>query len=198
MCRIGIWLQCIKALTHWDIHSCRISWSNKFGLAEKCKPKGFGHLHQFVSNMIFKYVWECILCILIYFMFIFIHFSAFTSEKWKYLSVKNFTKLSTISFHYLNAIGNLQEKDWHHQVFAVHVFRSGTVLYSIYVTERISCTFCEIVQYRLGVQLFQLTTGGRHGWNPLRAQRGVMKCEQEPWAAVSDPTFDPHRVASCI
>ena len=26
---------------------------------------------------------------------------------------------------------------------------------------------------------------------------GKMKCEQEPWAAVSDPTLDPHRV-DCV
>ncbi len=37
-----------------------------------------------------------------------------------YLSVKNFAKLSTISFHDLNAIGNLA-KDWYRQVFGAHL-----------------------------------------------------------------------------
>ncbi len=37
-----------------------------------------------------------------------------------YLSAKNFAKLSTISFHYLNAIGNLA-KDWYRQVFRAHL-----------------------------------------------------------------------------
>ncbi len=46
----------------------------------------------------------------------------------KYLYARNFAKLSTISFHYLNAIGNLAI-DWYHWVFAVHS-RSGTVLYT--------------------------------------------------------------------
>ncbi len=31
----------------------------------------------------------------------------------------------------------------------LQVFRSGTVLYSIHVTERISCTFCEIVSRKI-------------------------------------------------
>ncbi len=91
-----------------------------------------------------------------------------------YLSAKNYAKLSTISFHHLNAIGNLA-KD--HQGFAVHLvsktithhhyvyhlfrkgcdektllaFQSGTILYSIHVTEGITCTFCEIVSTKIHV-----------------------------------------------
>ena len=31
----------------------------------------------------------------------------------------------------------------------LQIFQSGTVLYSIHVTERISCTFCEIVSRKI-------------------------------------------------
>ena len=42
------------------------------------------------------------------------------------------------------------------------VFQSGTVLYSIHVTERISCTFCEIVSIKISVNLLSVSTVGKH------------------------------------
>ncbi len=64
-----------------------------------------------------------------------------------YLSAENFAKLSTISFRYLNAVGNLA-KDWYHKV--CNECQPGDS-YSIHVTERISCTFCEIVSTKIYV-----------------------------------------------
>ena len=53
----------------------------------------------------------------------------------------------------------------------LQVFRSGTVLYSIHVTEQISCTFCEIVSTKICVK-----TSGKQQTSVFELNGNVSHC----------------------